>query len=334
MLISSSVWQRLNEIGVTLVPVGPDRVELGCAGVRDVFTVVATTAPLHPGDIAVLTGRHPEACLVIVPTATSAVRGAVERANWSLLVGAEQQVEGFLNIGGRRIAVNGRGAGDRRRGVRPGRVPWGTYTLLRRLVDCPMATQQELARLVGISQPRVSQALRALGEHGLVCRASTGWQVPDVEQALRWWLRNYPGPGGITTFWYSLDPPREQAYAIAALNEHGPAGLAVSGDIAADLLAPWRSPQRAVLYTRGGLDLTETGFTPAGEEEATLELTVPRDPGVWAGPDLPGPGAGELPLADPMQILWDLNRAPGTDVEEAVERLWNVMLRQQRGRAA
>ncbi|GIJ30143.1 hypothetical protein Vqi01_53050 [Micromonospora qiuiae] len=37
----------------------------------------------------------------------------------------------------------------------------------------------------------------------------------------------------------------------------------------------WR---RAILYSRTGVNLADAGLVPAGEEEATLEFTVPRDP--------------------------------------------------------
>src|SRR5207245_1486181 len=120
------------------------------------------------------------------------------------------------------------------------------FAVLRRLLVSGGAIRQaELASTTGVTQPRVSQILSALTKGGLVKRRRDGWQVADWEDVLQRWLAQYPGPGGITTYWMGLDDPWSQALAaLSAL----PAGSAVSGDLGADLLAPWRQPHRATLY--------------------------------------------------------------------------------------
>ncbi|BCJ58340.1 MarR family transcriptional regulator [Micromonospora endophytica] len=195
------------------------------------------------------------------------------------------------------------------------------------LIQHPSATQQELAALVGVSQPRISQALAALADKDLVQRTPSGWAARDIDAAIRWWLATYPGPGGITIYWYALAPAVEQARTVVSLiKATDPVGVAVSGDVAADIIAPWRAPTRAILYAHTGLNLVDAGFIPAGEEEATLELTVPRDPGLWP---LPGTASGGLSLADPLQVLWDVWRSPGPDSEEAAQRVWAVLRRER-----
>ena len=326
MLISASVWRALAEAGVTLVPRAADRVELSWGNARATLTVIASPTPLTPRDIATSVNRHPEPCLIIVPAATPAVREAVEAAGWSWLVDSGQQVTGVLRFDGERIAL-GPPAETAKRSAKRGRVPWGTFTLVRRLIQHPYATQQELAALVGVSQPRVSQAL---ADDGLVQRTPHGWAVRDIDEVIRWWLSTYPGPGGIGTYWYGLAPVVEQARTVVQLaTAADPAGVAVSGDVAADIIAPWRAPTRAILYARTGVNLADAGFVPAGDEEATLELTVPRDPGLWSPPGKAAPGP---PLADPLQILWDVRRSPGPDSEEATQRVWDVLRRRARDR--
>lgn len=332
MLISTSVWRALTEAGVALVPRGADRVELIYADARATLTVVASPTPLNPRNIAALTSRHPEPCLIIVPAATPAVREAVEVAGWSWLVESGQQIAGALRIGGERIALQPPAAAAKR-SAKPGPVPWGTFTLVRRMIQRPCATQQELAVLVGVSQPRVSQALRTLADQDVVQRTSSGWTVRNIDEAIRWWLGNYPGPGGISTYWYGLAPAVEQARTVvemvAAADPHG---VAVSGDVAADIIAPWRAPTRAILYATTGVNLADAGFIPAGEEEATLEFTVPRDPGLWQPSGMAVPATASLPLADPLQILWDVRRSPGSDSEDAARRVWDVLRRDHRDR--
>lgn len=332
MLISTSAWRALTEAGIALVPRGADRVELSYADARATLTVVSSPTPLSPGDIASLTSRHPEPCLIIVPAATPAVREAVEAAGWSWLVDTGQQVTGVLRIDGAKVELHPPPQAVTRSAKR-GPVPWGTFTLVRRMIQRPYATQRELATLVGVSQPRVSQALSALADQGVVRRTPGGWTVRDIDEAIRWWLEAYPGPGGISTRWYGLAPAVEQARTVVELAAAAdPPAVAVSGDVAADVIAPWRVPVRAVLYARTGVDLADAGFIPAGEDEATLEFTVPRDPGLWQSSDSATPATSSLPLADPLQILWDVRRSPGPDSEEAVQRVWHVLRRRHRDR--
>ena len=56
-------------------------------------------------------------------------------------------------------------------------------------------------------------------------------------------------------------------------------------------------------------------------EHASLALSVPEDPGVWA---LAGRVREDrhrnqlgLPLADPLQVLWDIHHSPSPDADQA-----------------
>ncbi|MER5453797.1 helix-turn-helix domain-containing protein [Micromonospora sp. NPDC002389] len=330
MLISESVWRALTEAGVALVPTGADRAEMRYGKARATLTVIASPTPLTPSAVAASISRHPNPCLVIVPAATVAVRQAIAAAGWSWLVDTGQKVTGVLCLDGERVVLRPPVETTKRSATR-GRVPWGTFTLVRRLIQHPYVTQQELAAIVGISQPRVSQALASLAGRDLVHRTSRGWIVRDVDEAIRWWLSTYPGPGGISTHWFGLEPVVEQArtvveaFAATADATH----VVVSGDVAADIIAPWHAPTRAILYAHTGLELAAAGFVPAGEEEATLELIVPRDPGLWPPSGKTPPG---IPLVDPLQILWDVKRSPGPDSDEAAQRVWDVLRREHHGR--
>jgi hypothetical protein len=211
---------------------------------------------------------------------------------------------------------------------------------LQSLLVRPALTQAALAELTHLSQPRISQILKALAGAGLVEKIGGGWAPRDLDGLLRHWLDTYPGPGGVSTYWSGLDAPRDQAKTVirrlsrdaASTSATGEPAAVVSGDVAADLIAPWRTPIRAVIYARAGADLTEDGFTPVGNDEATLELVVPHDSGVWS--QGLGRQAGRtfdaLPTAGPLQVLWDLMRAPGPDRAEAVAALWEVLREQSR----
>lgn len=333
MLISAVVWAALIDAGIVVAPLDADHAELRTGPHRDVLRVVHSLTTLTPSDIADLRDRYREPVLLIVPSATSAVRAAVQAADWSVLINDGRQVTGSLRLAGHQVIVGPQDADVPSRRARPGRVPWGTLTLLRRLVERPWAGQRQLAEATRLSQPRVSQALAALADEGLVRRTSTTWDVTDIDAAFDWWLRSYPGPHGLRTLWYGLDAPVQQTEAVVALlTRLGQRRTAVSGDVAADIIAPWRSPHRAVVYAQTGADLSQIGLTPAHEEDATVELIVPKDPGVWPSPTTEK-SSGALPLADALQILWDVARAPGSDTDEAVRHLRQV-LRDRRRRSA
>lgn len=328
MLIPAEAWTAMIDSGVEVMPVDAQHVRLRRDRWIVEMRVHSSRRALNPSDVAALAYRHRGPSLLIVPAATAAARRAAERAGWSWLVADGRRVHGMLHLGPDPIEIGGDLAtGSKRPGrARSGRLPWGSLTLVRRLLEQPAATQKVLAAWAHVSQPRVSQALADLAARSLVERTEAGWTVRDFDRLTRLWLDTYPGPGGISTYWYGLDPVRDQAQAaihlLAEQTRGRPEPVAVvSGDVAADLIAPWRNPVRAVVYARTGADLSEVGLTPAGLAEATLELIVPQDPGVWPLQQDDGP----MPIADPVQVLWDVRRSPGTDSGEAATRLWKAL---------
>ncbi|WP_449060882.1 hypothetical protein [Planomonospora algeriensis] len=99
----------------------------------------------------------------------------------------------------------------------------------------------------------------------------------------------------------------------------------MSGDAAADVLAPWRMPTHAVVYGDRSPDLEPWGMVPAEPDQATLTLTVPDDRSVFmpASENL-APMLTEhppWPLAPLTQLLWDLLASEASDSAEAAETL-------------
>jgi hypothetical protein len=341
-MLIQNVWQAVTDAGVDMVPVDARHVELR-RGRRSVLVEVhQARRPLGPRAVARLIARTRETGLLVVPSATEAARRTLDDAGWSWLVTGATGVRGAVRLGPTRVEVGRQpDAEPTQVQARTGPVPWGSFTVVRLLLLLPAATQRVLAEAGGLSQPRVSQVLTQLEREQLVKRRPAGWMVDDFDGLLRWWLERYPGPGGISTYWYGLESPVAQAQAVVG-HLGGRSGgtdstVVVSGDVAADQLAPWRAPGRAVVYARAGADLTAVGLTPAGAAEATTELIVPEDPGLWPKIDCALPAAdvtatasGAVPLANPIQVLWDVRRAPGADSGEAAERLWAVLRERSR----
>jgi len=268
--------------------------------------------------------------LVVAPSASDAAMAAAADAGWSVLtLNAEESAgpRGLIRLPGRDVVIGNDPSRPARadRG-RPGRPPWGKFALVRHMLTAGPITQVDLAHAAGTSQPQVSRAFADLRARGLVEQVATSagprWRIADRRALVTWWLDTYPGPGGITTYWFGLTPPVEQARAV--VRHLQPTGqVAVSGDVAADLVAPWRRPQRAVVYAAAGdarapRDVTAAGLTPSGAQEATLELVVPGDLGMF--PPSAWPDAS-MPLADALQVAWDVRRAPGPDADQALDLL-------------
>lgn len=205
-----------------------------------------------------------------------------------------------------------------------GRAPWGRWALLRALAlaDGPQ-TQQELASAAGISQPAVNKHLKTL--ESFVDRDQRGWHAHDVDAIVTWLLDNYPGPRGVTSYWYGLESTAEQAKTAAEYATELGASPLVSGDAAADYYAPWRLPDSAIVYLLEAVDFTDAGFAPASPEEATLITTVPEDFTLWATASLVH-HSEVIPLADPLITLRDVMAGDAVDIQEAADQLRKVIV--------
>lgn len=336
MLMDAAVWKPLLEAGFTVDPVGPEQVVLALPGQEasaTLLTVVSLCDPLSPSHVMRLGSRHPlQRVLLVVPSASPKAVEVATTQNWSVLTTSGRGSR--LVLGNTAYDVSAPSDTDTHlaRSRTRGRPAYGTFAVVRRLLAGGALTQAELASRTNMSQPRVSQILTDLKRQGLVDRClgagAGGWMARDWEELLAWWLARYPGPGGVATSWFGLRPPREQAVAAVAAVDLMGGRAVVSGDVAADELAPWRRPVGTVLYVDlsdaqapdlAGV-LAQSGLTPCGVDERTTEIRFPADPAVW----------GEersrlLPLADPIQVLWDLRRGGGAGVDEAAAALTSVL---------
>lgn len=131
------------------------------------------------------------------------------------------------------------------------------------LYDTPTPiTQVEAASRLGMSQPGVAKALRTLA-------VAT---PPDRRVLADRYGAGYASRVSSDTIWYRADSPAEQ---MDSLVEGHPDAI-VSGDVAADLLSPWRFPTTLVVYTNGISDeeMARLGFVPA--PRPSLATTVVR----------------------------------------------------------
>jgi hypothetical protein len=199
----------------------------------------------------------------------------------------------------------------------------GSSALVRALIAASQpATQTELATLVGVSQPRVSQVLAQLAKKSAVTSKADGY-VGRPRKLLDLYVANHrPALIGNEAPWYGLQPMREQIERTCALAVASSVRVAVSADFAPDLIAPWRHPTLTVVYTDAPLDLTAAGLVRAeGRVDATVLVRHTSDTTLLSPFD-PWPHQVErIPLADPVQQVWDLHALGGEDRIEAAGRL-------------
>ncbi|MCB8914036.1 hypothetical protein KUG88_28460 [Rhodococcus rhodochrous] len=148
-------------------------------------------------------------------------------------------------------------------------------------------------------------------------RTEHGWLAASPKELLEEYLTDYPGPGGVVTYWYGLDPVIEQTTAAVEFCARQEISVLVGGDAAADVYAPWRLPTRALLYTDRFVDLSAAGFSPATEAEYTLVVQVPADPTLWRTAVI----SESALLADPLITAGDVLRTGGPDATEAADRV-------------
>lgn len=83
-----------------------------------------------------------------------------------------------------------------------------------------------------------------------------------------------------------------------------------------------------ILYARHAIDPSGLGLTDAqGRHDANVIMRNPEDRSVFLVPALIGQLQGnEVPLADPLQQIWDLQDLGGADRIEAAGRLREWLL--------
>lgn len=175
-----------------------------------------------------------------------------------------------------------------------------------------------LASQAGVSQPRASQVLGQLYDLGLVTKATRGRWVPLREELLDRFLAEYRGPGGSERHLYSLDAPLDVAVRAALLRSER-RQIAVSADVAPDLVVSWRRPTTVILYVRGEIAPRDLGVVDAqGRHDANVIVRAPADRSVFRDRDLLVTVRDvEVPLADETQLIWDLQDLGGADRLEA-----------------
>lgn len=251
--------------------------------------------------------------LFIAPKASPAAQQAARRAGVSLLLAPDDSIGQLTR--GHLVTPSGdllTLAETTTTPARPGPRPWATIATATYLLEGNASTQNALAGRAGVSQARISQVLHALARW--VQRTDRAWTATDTA-GLAQWLAEQSPPGRTATTWLGLDDPAPAATSVAHWLTARNVRYALSGDVAADLLAPWARPTRALVYVDQALDLTSLGLTPAPPDAATLELVVPDDPYVLRDARQL---SSDLVIAHPWRIWADTVARGNIDAADAL----------------
>jgi len=269
--------------------------------------------------------------LMVVPYVTEALGSALTAADWSWA-----DAQGNFDLRAPGLVLRQRRATAAPR-TRPRSLPRGSGSLaiIRALVHRGEAEEDEpgataLAAQAGVSQPRASQVLRQLHELELVVRTGRGHWQPRREALLDRFLAEYPGPGGSELYFYSLDSPTQVAVRASRIStSHRP--IAASADVGPDLIVPWRRPSVVILYAGHAIDPANLELIEAqGKHDANVIIRLPDDKSVFPSHALMAQvGDVEIPLADPMQQIWDLEGLGGADRAEVAGKLRQWVLKRR-----
>lgn len=303
----------LERAGVTVASIGVEQVLLTPpAAAPQTFRLVVRKQPPRPSSIP--TPPSPDRCLLYAPHISTACGDALTRIGWSWLSddACDLRADEWSLQVARPPREPATPTGPQPRRGRPAAATWSVVRHLT-TAERPLR-QRELAAAAGATQGRVSQILNTLRTEGLVERTERGWLSTDPRRLAAWFLEQYPGTGGIESWWFHLDPVAVQVDAILATHPE----VVVSGDAAADKIAAWRSPTHSVVYSSALIDLRPLGFVPAeGLHDGTvLLIAAPLDTSVLG-----------VRNAHPLQVAHDLRRLGGADRSEAADRVVGAALR-------
>lgn len=324
---SASGVELLRDAGFDVRVAGHGDVEIAVDGPRwlryDVRSLNHSPSPAELDQAQSALKADEAGVLFVVPRAGRALRAraADTRVAYAAVIDGVVRLHGEEHRAAETAATARTGAS---------RVSWVRFAVLRALALDPARvwTQSELGRRLRVSHVAVGKQLLALAP--LLERTPQGWRAIDPQICADRFLDDYPGARGLATYWTATSDLPAQAQRAEEIARGQDVPIAFSGDIAADVYAPWRRPTRVLAYVAEMPDLEPYGFAQVRAADATLELRIPQDPTILPMSRAVSP-TGRI-LADPLVTAWDLARTRGGDVPDAVaqltfraieERLWS-----------
>ncbi len=210
---------------------------------------------------------------------------------------------------------------------RPGRLPLGPANLviIRTLLGGSATrdwTTGDIAVRTGASTVVVTQTMRKLEALALCSHSARGSWAVDSAALLDRFLGEYPGPQGAERYYYG----DVDLYSVAAwLSASYRVAIAISADVGPDLVAPWRIPTTLIVYAQPTVRMPpDAGLVAVPSIGAANVVQIfPKDQSVFPRSSFLRAAAahGDIQLADPVQMIWDLGRLGGEDRDHAAHEM-------------
>jgi hypothetical protein len=304
---------------------------IGAVGDRARFAVQMRRRAPYPNELADLSKLRRSASwmgepLLVAPFVTEPLGAALTAQGWSWA-----DAHGNFDLRAPGLLIRQRRAA---KAPRPARKTLpagsGSFAVIRALIGIgggeeEHASTTALAARAGISQPRASQVLGQLLAQNLVDKVADGRWQPRRQELLDRFLEEYRGPQGSLQYFYSLDSLTDMAVRAGNIMRDR---VAVSADVGPDLISPFRRPTKVILYVKDLIDARPLGLVQAqGRDDANVIVWMPADRSVFPVPELTAEVRGvEIGLADPSQMIWDLDDLGGSDRAEAAGELRTWLL--------
>ncbi len=297
--------------GVDVVPEAEGAITVRVGKHKARYVMHRSTRSPRPSQVRVAT----EPSLLQIPHVSTQAARLLEAAGWSFATNDGEALlqfsDGFSwrspETGG--AALNADSTNNAKRWSR------GMSTIVHALLlhdGDESLTQSSLAATSGVTQAHVSRVVRRLREADLVSAVRGRPQIIDRDTLIDQWLaRRRFDP--VVTYW-STD--RDLAEFLDQILQHVP-GCLVSGDVAADALAPHRRPNQLLVLSDHGSLLGTDAIAVLTPEEASVIFIVTDDPVVLGSGRTSTWRRRTMRVADPYQVLWDLGHAIGADAQQA-----------------
>jgi hypothetical protein len=312
----------LSQAGYTVMPLGPRLVRIEHGEHATTARLVPLQKPPTPATIGREIDRArslgADAPLFLIPRANDTVRRAALKGDLAA-VGAADRV----------VIINGELVDLSDKSPEPDKTmrrrPWGRLAVARLLVRTGgiLSSQITTSTAAGITQPAVSKAYTTLRGEGLLPTDGARKLRPSqLTSLIDYAIHSYPGPGGISTYWYSASSPILTADLKAALTE---TRALISGDLAADEFAPWKQPRTLTIYAPAGIDLASHGLAESNPDAANVILRVPEDATIWRTAQ-EWTDTEPTHFTDPIITAWELSQSSDVDADQAVDRIKRRLL--------
>jgi hypothetical protein len=305
------------ELSVELVDDRHGLVRLRHEGVAVALRAAGLSVP-YPSGLHRLLGEVPDIQLIVVERAPAGLRDATEREglSWLDVHGAGRVVaDGLVYVASPRHD-RGPVQGSRSSPFAP-----ASSRVVKVLLSDPRRPWRlsEIAAMAQLNPGNVHRALKALLERGLLERDEDAYLLADPGSLLEAWADQHQQPRErIVTI-----PDGELSAFVARLVCETNGNAVVSGELAAELLAPHLPAESAIIHCMNPQTFAE--LSQAAGSQAPTHPDSLRQVVI----DLADRGGGEfrsehdgLPLASPIQVYVDLarDRGRGRDAAEHLRR--------------